>query len=311
MNNGKIQTISDGQEETVVSGREEIATASEGSRGQKSMNIQQEVLQREKARVGMMDKKKRRLRTYQEQIAPAQPSTAKEKKKKVEKAPSVSTGNRVARNVQVKKKPTPKVYEKKKTATKKISRQLILQVDSEDIDIEEKPKKTKATDGTHKIAKDIHNMHEKLKSQTKTRALPELNDEENIAPDVVKNKDDTTSPPIIFFVDDIDEIQDTIDTTGNIIEPDKESVLQPVISETQKVVDTPVNEPSVVKPTEVVKDQGKGVVVKENEKKKDEDKKKKIQRTIEQIVKKEKAKVKQQTEDKDDSIRIKRPDNYR
>lgn len=93
----------------------------------------------------LVDKKKRRLRTYQEQIAPAQPSTAKEKKKKVEKAPSVSTGNRVARNVQVKKKPTPKVYEKKKTATKKISRQLILQVDSEDIDIEEKPKKTKAT----------------------------------------------------------------------------------------------------------------------------------------------------------------------
>lgn len=57
--------------------------------------------------------KKKRLGTYQERIAPAQPSSAKEKKKKVEQAPLVTTGTRVPRSIQVKKELAPKVYAKK------------------------------------------------------------------------------------------------------------------------------------------------------------------------------------------------------
>lgn len=87
-------------------------------------------------------------------------------------------------------------------------------------------------DDTHKITQDIQRMEALLKSydnkpnQTETRAPSEQDAEEIITPDVVypiKNKDDTSSPLVIFFVDDTKEIQELIDRTGNVIEPDKEN----------------------------------------------------------------------------------------
>lgn len=72
-------------------------------------------------------KNKKRLDTIEEKATKAEtsgapPSSGKGKKKKVEQEPLVSTITRVTQSVQVKKEPTPKVYIKQKTATKKRGR---------------------------------------------------------------------------------------------------------------------------------------------------------------------------------------------
>lgn len=101
------------------------------------------------------DTKKKRLGTYQERIAPAQPSSAKEKKKKVDQPSSMTTGTRVTRSIQIKKEPVPKVYAKKQAATKKRGRHLIIQVKSEETDTEEESKKMKLTGKNSKPIGDI------------------------------------------------------------------------------------------------------------------------------------------------------------
>lgn len=83
--------------------------------------------------------------------------------------------------------------------------------------------------------------------QTKIGDRPELDEEEIIPPDIVypiKHKDDTTSL-LVIFVDDIDEIQDTIDTIGNIIEPVMEPLEQLVITITHEATEAPVIQSSV------------------------------------------------------------------
>lgn len=88
-------------------------------------------------------------------------------------------------------------------------------------------------DDTDLIAQNIQRMnallegYENKPDQIETRPPLELDVEEVITLDVVypvKHKDDTSSPPVIFFVDDTKEIQDTIDTTGNVIELVKETI---------------------------------------------------------------------------------------
>lgn len=85
-------------------------------------------------------------------------------------------------------------------------------------------------------------------NQTETRAPPELDAEEIITPDVVypvKNQDDTSSPQVIFFIDETEQIQDIVDTTGNVIELVKKTKQQPDIVEKQIEEEAMVTEPSV------------------------------------------------------------------
>lgn len=85
-------------------------------------------------------------------------------------------------------------------------------------------------DDSHLIAQDIQRMNALLKGydnkpdQTETGDLPKLDAEEFITLDVVypvKDKDDTSSTLVIFSVDEVEDIVDTVDLTGNDIEPVK------------------------------------------------------------------------------------------
>lgn len=89
------------------------------------------------------DTKKKRLGTYQERIAPTQPSSVREKNKKFYQPTSVTTSIRVTRSIQINKEPVPKVYAKKKIATKKRGKHLILQEEAEETNTEEESKKMK------------------------------------------------------------------------------------------------------------------------------------------------------------------------
>lgn len=91
------------------------------------------------------DTKKKRLGTYQERIAPTKPNCVKEKKKKEDQWASMSTSTRITRSIQIKKEPVPKVYENKPTVTRKRSRHIILQEESEETKPEEESKKMKVT----------------------------------------------------------------------------------------------------------------------------------------------------------------------
>ncbi|XP_059078170.1 uncharacterized protein LOC131876722 [Cryptomeria japonica] len=91
-------------------------------------------------------------------------------------------------------------------------------------------------DDTHQTAKDILRMNEQLKNchnklgQTKTGAPLELETEEILLPNEIytnKDKNDTKSPPIIFFVDDTKDNQGIINTIGTNNEPDKEKEQEP------------------------------------------------------------------------------------
>lgn len=109
-------------------------------------------------------------------------------------------------------------------------------------------------DDTHWPTKVIQGMNDQLKGyhnkldQTETGAPPKLDAEEIITLDVVypvKNKDDTSSPPVIFFVDETKEIQDTVGTTSKDIYPVKKTEQQSDIVGEQIVEEAPVTKQSV------------------------------------------------------------------
>ncbi|XP_059067706.1 uncharacterized protein LOC131858474 [Cryptomeria japonica] len=127
-------------------------------------------------------------------------------------------------------------------------------------------------DDTHQDAKNVLRMNEQLKNyhnklgQTEIGVPLELETEEILLPDEIytdKDKNDTNSPPVIFFIDDT---HDTINTTGTNNELDKE------------------------------KEQELGKGTKEVEKEKDQEKDKELVTTYEEWAKKEKMKIKKEKE---------------
>lgn len=173
--------------------------------------------------------------------------------------------------------------------------------------------------GTHQIARNVQWMHKHSKShsddQTETRGQPKLGGEEIISLDSDKHKGDTNSLLVIF----VDDIHDTIDLSGNIIEPDKHP---PIITVSQvNAVDIPTTQSSVDIPPPPVKYQqvksqlpsvsqaNQEEPTKKVEEKPSEQEKKQEEEKIEEIrfAKLEKALVKQQNDDDDDSLGIKGP----
>lgn len=166
---------------------------------------------------------------------------------------------------------------------------------------------------THQIAHNIQWMQKHLKSSNDEQAEPVVQlemDEEEIAQDDViypiKKQDDTTSQLVIF----VDDIQDTIDLSRNIIVLDMQPPKISKIPTTQPRVDIPpplakeqpvkpqlVSQDTQEEPTEQVVDHT-SVQVKEKEQKEETIK-------MEKIVEPVKSLVKQQTnEDDDDSLGI-------
>ncbi|XP_059067731.1 uncharacterized protein LOC131858498 [Cryptomeria japonica] len=83
---------------------------------------------------------------------------------------------------------------------------------------------------------ELKNYHNKP-NQTETGAPPELDTEEIVVLDEVytaKDKDDTISPPIIFFVDETKDVQDTINIIGTNNELVKEKEQEPDMVKEQK-----------------------------------------------------------------------------
>ncbi|XP_059076430.1 uncharacterized protein LOC131875776 [Cryptomeria japonica] len=127
--------------------------------------------------------KKKRLGTYQEIIAQAQPNHEKEKKKKDDQAVSVLTDTRV-------------VEDDTHQAAKDILRM-------------------------NEQLKNYHNKPDQTESRAALELeTEEILRPDEIYTD--KDKDDTKSPPVILFVDDTEDTQDTINTTGTNNETDKE-----------------------------------------------------------------------------------------
>ncbi|XP_059068922.1 uncharacterized protein LOC131859327 [Cryptomeria japonica] len=155
------------------------------------------------------DTKNKRLGTYQERIAPAQPSSVKENKKKEDQGASVSIGTRITKSIQIKKEPVPKLYAKKPTLTRKRGRNLILQEESKEIELEEESNKMKLK------------YYQNMPDQTDIGAPLELDTEE------------------IIPLDDI------IDTTSNDIEPVKEIEQQLDIVGEQIAEEASITKPSV------------------------------------------------------------------
>lgn len=173
---------------------------------------------------------------------------------------------------------------------------------------------------THRATKVIQGMNDQLKGyhnkpdQTETGALPELDVEVIITMDVVypiKNKDDTSSPSVIIFVDETEEIQDTVDTTGNDIKPVKETKQQPDIVGEQIAEEASTTKPSVDMQSPLIKDhivESQLPPITTTAQEEQTETKKTEKKAEEKKDDEEKEKEKKKTDDNDDdSINIKGP----
>ncbi|XP_059077885.1 uncharacterized protein LOC131876484 [Cryptomeria japonica] len=151
-----------------------------------------------------------------------------------------------------------------------------------------------------------------------TKSPPELDTEEIVVLDEfynAKDKGDTISPPIIFFMDETKDVEDTIDTTGTYNELVKEKEQESNMVKDKKAEEAPTTEQSVDMPPPPVKEHNVESqlppVIKPTQEEHTEIGKDKPEKKTEENKDKEKKMEKQKKTtvegDDDDSISIKGP----